>query len=166
MGDRSIAVDPEVTAAFWVALRPSWGCDCLYCRNLFVASEAYPPELRAFLHGVGLLPEWPSESMWIDEEPDRVWYLSLYHVRGRLLSAGPVEWDLGGFGVGVGDQVTAPCPAEFPEPILEISVQGWLPWVMAEPNEGGCVDGSCSGSDGGAGKRNRSLLDVGGAAVV
>lgn len=136
LGDRALAVDPAATAAFWVERWPTWGwCDCLHDRNHFMAADTYPSELRAFLMRVGLLPEWPSETMWFDEEPDRVLYISLYHICGRLLSAEPVGWDVDGFGILVVDEVTGPCPAEFPEPVLEIAVEGWLPWVLAEPND-------------------------------
>lgn len=142
-----LEVDVERTRGCYQAYQQiTESCDCLFCKNFVSAIGHLPPDVLEFFDSLGGDPSKEGEVSEYCENADGTHlYGCFYHIVERLIS-GPDCWvttgeetshleanllEISGFTFGFTYGISL-LPDEFPEPAVQLEVQGNIPWVIAE----------------------------------
>lgn len=143
-GQYKIEVDVERTRSFYesaASIPTSQQCTCDGCQNYDKAILTAPASVLNFLRSLGIDPCNPGEVYTVigEREPDgRYWYGGWYHVVGRIVKKGEDDWykpdPSYDFKVWFADDRTRMgwVEKEFPKPILELSIDAFLPYLLEE----------------------------------
>jgi hypothetical protein len=129
-----ISLDKEQTAAFYSEGFPP--CDSLYDRNFAAAAGHIPSAVRAALESLGVNPDTPYEVMIpvLFSSDERLAYMALYPVVGELVAAAlPSQFAGPDYDLWIEpDAKSAPIPADFPSPAVQVGISLWLPWLIPD----------------------------------
>lgn len=140
LGPYRADVDVDRTRAFYrSARRVSEGCTCAGCRNYEKAVEHFPAEVTGFFAALGIDMKKICEVYVNCGNPDgTLSYGGFFHLCGTLLEGEkPAELDFVPLGSGFSAAFRSDChllEQDFPEPALQLEIDGALPWVLPEEN--------------------------------
>ncbi len=116
-------------------------CDCLYCCNYAEAVKSADASVTSFFAELGIIPEKPAEvSEFAMENAELHHYIGFYHIVGKVLKGNTCtmsDWQdhhtcqLGPFEFCLAQEAEQ-VQANFPEPILQLNFEVFLPWVLEE----------------------------------
>ncbi len=156
LGPYVLDVDIQKTKLFYQkAKKVSEECGCQSCRNFENAVERLPDEAKCFFDFLGIDIAKPAEVYFCTVNADGLLdYGGFYHLCGRLLSgesawviesrnkkATVSQWDTSktypvSKNLHVSFQEDCSLVEEgFPEPVLQMDIEAYLPWVLEEPND-------------------------------
>lgn len=116
-------------------------CSCLYCKNFVEAANQLTPNVFHVFAKLGINPSKPAHLSYLhSDEADITSYLGNYHLIGRMLEGelcrnsnwnkeNTIEMD--NFTFGFSEELEF-VPKGFPSPILELSFDAKIPWVLNE----------------------------------
>lgn len=154
-GPYTLDIDIQKTRSFYQkASALTAGCDCPGCRNFEKAAQSLPDEINRFFNALGIDGKKPAE-VYVNmvKGTGLVEYGGFYHLCGRVLSgesawvtvecnkkARTAVWDpsktyavSNNFHVSFREDC-ALVEDGFPEPVLQMELEAYLPWVLEEPN--------------------------------
>lgn len=144
-GPYRLLVNVEANRAYYNARPLPWvTCSCAGCRNFVEAVKLLPPEVKTFFDALGLDPEKPGETMYLEENGSGAVCCTAgwYHLCGSIETGGfwkegmpPEAWvEIGrDFSVGFSRKCDL-LPDDFPEPCFQMDIDCHIPWVLEEPN--------------------------------
>lgn len=119
-------------------------CHCLYCENYMEASKYLERSIIEVFTTLGIPPSKPSHLSEFGEQEDGLrLYNGSYHVVGKLVAGEhctDTDWNetntakIGNFTYGF-DQQLMFVPNGFPYPVLQLTFEARIPWVLSEKPE-------------------------------
>lgn len=145
-GDTTVDIDVEATKEFYHTYKPINDCSCTGCKNFRHAVLNCSDEVKYKFKSFGIdnmnyiteIIPWFSVNT-NDERNGLFWYTGFYHVKGTVISDDKDSEVQGifidkNFKVFAGEG-TALIPENFPEPVILISIDVYLPWVIDDEND-------------------------------
>lgn len=102
-------------------------CNCLYCQNYITSIPTFPEWIHELAERTGIDLVKPAEIMQIDQQNERHQFLAIYHVVGE---SSLERYEEQGAIVFIETEELDFVPQLFPEPIVQLTVELWLPWVV------------------------------------
>lgn len=135
-----LAIDIEATARAYERL--ALDCTCSYCRNFALGVARLPEPLPGLLHSLGIDPAKPANVSEYARQPNGLhMYDAFYHVVGTILDDRAVVRDQFGH-VQLTESIDLLFTTEaqlvgrdFPQPVLQLEIFFFLPWLLDEPPE-------------------------------
>lgn len=125
----------EQTRAIYKSLPSALtSCDCLYCQNYIACIPSFPEWIQKLTDHYGLDLTKAAEIMALDSKNDLRQFFAIYHVIG---SASPVKYEQQDATVFIETEEFDFVPDIFPEPIAQVMIELWLPWVVEPLDEQG-----------------------------
>ncbi|QYR19645.1 hypothetical protein KZ483_17290 [Paenibacillus sp. sptzw28] len=141
-GSWTIEIDHKKTSEYFNHDIPD-DCKCTYCQNYRLHSAFMSNQLMDFFRELGIEPSKEGEFMEFGpNEKGDIHYAGFYHIKGRILE-GPrkitEEWNkaelikIDNFEFGFSSEDIASVPRGFPEPIIQLHFETFIPWRHEEP---------------------------------
>ena len=139
IGKWLIEADTDKTREFYSKDIPV--CNCLYCKNYVEACKNLRTSVSEVFTKLGINPAKPAHlSELPTEEESKRLYLGHYHLVGRVLEGELFTltnfnemntYEIENFTVGFSEDLEF-VPEEFPTPVLQLSIDAKIPWVLKE----------------------------------
>lgn len=149
-GDYKLDIDIDRTRRFYETVDDSLGCDCAGCRNFRKAYPLIPDAVQDFFRQLGVDIGKPAEATaYVSRDGTLTFYDGFYHICGSILKTPKlfIQMDEKHFRLDKDATIklttdhflyfTDKCAlveAGFPAPIIQLEIQGDVPWVLDEPN--------------------------------
>ena len=149
-GKYKLDIDIDRTRHFYEMADESLGCDCAGCRNFRKAYPLIPDAIHGFFRQLGVDPGKPAEmSAYESQDGNMTFYDGFYHICGSILESPNlfIKIDDKHFQLdenatiklspGYSAYFTSECDLVedgFPAPVIQLEIQGNIPWVLAESN--------------------------------
>ncbi|MBR0485757.1 MAG: hypothetical protein IJJ69_13450 [Oscillospiraceae bacterium] len=142
-GDTVAEIDAEATRNYYLNHNFTNDCVCLGCQNFRQWIKFCPPEVREQFQTMGIDDlNWIAEIIPFGTKPEDykihngMLYGGFYHVVGRIIENGKnSDRKLSeNFGIFI-PEYTSPSLPDFPEPVLQIEICAYIPWVIAASME-------------------------------
>lgn len=137
-----LEIDPIKTREFYS--KDMDVCNCLYCLNYVESTKLLKTPISDIFNELGILPEKPAHlSDFPSEEVGTRIYMGDYHFVGRVLEGelctvsnfnemNTIQVE--NFTLGFTEELVF-VPEEFPSPVLQLSFESNMPWVLKENQE-------------------------------
>ena len=143
IGKWLVEVDLAMTQEFYSKDREM--CNCLYCKNYVEASKVIKTSVSDIFNKLGIVPIKPAElSQFPAAEVRTRLYIGNYHFVGRVLEGELCTrsnfnemntFKVENFTFGFSKDLEF-VPEGFPSPVLQLSFEANIPWVLKEnPND-------------------------------
>ena len=149
-GTFKVDVDVERTRRFYETVEDQLGCECAGCRNFRKAYPLLPDAVQAFFRQLGVDIGKPAEATAYNSyDGNLTFYDGFYHICGTILEGREpfIQVDKRHFQLDKNMTInltpdyfayfTSKCglvDEDFPTPVIQLEIQGNIPWVLDEPN--------------------------------
>lgn len=149
-GVYKLDIDVDRTRCFYETVDDSLGCDCAGCRNFRKAYPLIPDAVQAFFRQLGVDIGKPAEmTAYVSRDGNMTLYDGFYHICGSILEGREpfIQIDERHFQLDESMTIkltpdhfvyfTNKCglvEKDFPTPVIQLEIQGIIPWVLDEPN--------------------------------
>ena len=151
-GTIKVDVDVERTRRFYETVEDQLGCECAGCRNFRNAYPLLPDAVQAFFPQFGVDIGKPAEMTAFNSyDGNLTLYDGFYHICGTILEGREpfIQVAEGAFQLELDKSnkinltpdhfvyFTSKCGLvneDFPTPVIQLEIQGNIPWVLNEPN--------------------------------
>lgn len=149
-------VDIDRTRRFYETADQRPGCDCAGCRNFRKAYPLIPDAVQGLFRQLGVDIGNPAEmTAYVSHDGNMTLYAGFYHICGSILESPklfiPFDEKCSTLDIDATTKLTPDhfvyftrecglVKKGFPTPIIQLDIQGDIPWVLEEPNPYYCPD--------------------------
>ena len=149
-GEYKLDIDIDRTRRFYETVDDSLGCDCAGCRNFRKAYPLIPDAVQGFFRQLGVDIGNPAEmTAYVSHDGNLTLYDGFYHICGSIVKSPKLFIKIDDKHSQLDENATIKLTAdhfayftnecglvenEFPTPVIQLEIQGTIPWVLNEPN--------------------------------
>ena len=149
-GEYKLDIDIDRTRRFYETVDDSLGCDCAGCRNFRKAYPLIPDAVQGCFRQLGVDIGKPAEmTAYVSHDGNLTLYDGFYHICGSILKSPTLFIKIDEKHSKLNENATikltpdhfvyftkecALVEKEFPTSIIQLEIQGDIPWVLDEPN--------------------------------